>query len=94
MSAIPVAADSTHAPRPANHVSNRSYQRERVNVFVPPNIRHQLDVLRLEWDVPLTEAVRRVLGSGLRNIMLTVPIACDSERREPNGHQSLARFES
>jgi hypothetical protein len=65
---IPVAADSTH-PRPANRVSNRSYQRERVNVHVPPNIRHQLDVLRLEWRVTLAEAVRRVLSSGLRNIM-------------------------
>jgi len=70
MSGIPVAANSTHAQCPANRVSNRSYQRERINVFVPPNIRHQLDVLRLEWRVTLAEAVRRVLSSGLRNIML------------------------
>jgi hypothetical protein len=68
MSGTP-AADSTHAPCPANRVSGRNYQREKINVFVPPNIRHQLDVLRLEWQVTLAEAVRRVLSSGLRNIM-------------------------
>ena len=60
---------STHVPSPANRVSNRSYQQERVNVFVPPAYRQQLDSLRAEWRVPLAEAVRRVLGSGLRNIM-------------------------
>jgi len=65
---ISVAADSTHAPHPANRVST-GYQKARVNVFVNPAHRHQLDALADEWDVPLTEAVRRVLSSGLQNIM-------------------------
>jgi len=65
---IPVATDSTHAPRLANRVST-AYQKARLSVFVNPAHRHQLDALADEWDVPLTEAVRRVLGSGLQNIM-------------------------
>jgi len=68
---ITVAADSTHAPRSANHVPARNYQRERMNVFVTPAYRHQLDALRTEWHTSLAEAVRRVLGMGLRGFMQT-----------------------
>jgi hypothetical protein len=64
-----VAATSTHVQRPANHVSTGNYQRQRINVYVAPAYRHQLDALSAEWGVPLVEAVRRVLGSGLANIM-------------------------
>jgi hypothetical protein len=52
----------------ANHVSS-SYQKARINVFVNPSIRHQLDALSGEWDVPVTEALRRVLARGLQDIM-------------------------
>ena len=31
--------ESTHVASSASHVSNRSYQQERVNVFVPPAYR-------------------------------------------------------
>jgi len=65
------AETSTHAPCPANRVSGRNYQRERINVFVPPVYRHQLDALRAEWHTSLAEAVRRVLDLGLRGFMQT-----------------------
>jgi hypothetical protein len=67
----PITTTSTHAPRPAKRVSTGSYQSQRINVFVPPPIRHQLDVLRVEWGTTLAGVVRRVLGSGLQNIMHT-----------------------
>jgi hypothetical protein len=59
---------ATHGPRLGDHVST-GYQKARVNVFINPAHRHQLDVLSAEWDVPLVEAVRRVLGTGLQSIM-------------------------
>jgi hypothetical protein len=59
---------STQTPHPANHVSTR-YQKARINVFINPAFRHQLDVLSAEWGVPLVEAVRRVLGIGLQTFM-------------------------
>ena len=63
-------ASLTHVPGPANPVSNH-YQKARVNVYVNPAIRHQLDALSGEWGVPVTEAFRRVLSQGLRDIMHT-----------------------
>lgn len=65
---IPVATDSTHAPRLANRVST-AYQKARVNVFVDPSQRHQLDALAAEWGVPMVEAFRRVLALGLCGVM-------------------------
>jgi hypothetical protein len=67
-SGIPVATGMTQAPCPSHRVST-AYQKARLSVFVNPAHRHQLDALADEWDVPLTEAVRRVLSSGLRSIM-------------------------
>lgn len=61
-------ATPTHAQFPLNHVST-GYQKARINVFVNPAQRHQLDALSAEWGVSLVETVRRVLGSGLQNIM-------------------------
>lgn len=69
---IQIAATSTHVPSQPWHVSN-SYQRARINVFVCPAIRHQLDALSAEWRVPLVEVVRRVMSKGLEGIMQTVP---------------------
>lgn len=68
MSKNQLATTSTHVHHSAKPVSN-SYQKARINVFVNPAHRHQLDALAAEWRVPLVEAVRRVLGSGLANIM-------------------------
>jgi hypothetical protein len=65
----PVAATSTHAQRPAKPVSSPSYQRGRVNVFIPHPQRQQLDALAGEWNCPLVETVRRVLDRGLRGVM-------------------------
>jgi len=70
---VPNAATSTHAPRQANRVPSRSYQRERMNVFLNPAHKHQIDLLAVEWGVPLVEVVRRLLSKGLEGIMLTVP---------------------
>jgi hypothetical protein len=65
---FPTSATSTHAPRPAKRVST-SYQKSRVNVFINPAHKHQLDALSAEWGVPLVEAFRRVLNLGLQSIM-------------------------
>jgi hypothetical protein len=58
----------THAPRLAHRVSSE-YQRARLNVFVAPKQRQQIDALGAEWNCPLVEAVRRVLDLGLLQIM-------------------------
>jgi hypothetical protein len=62
------AETPTHVQSPAKPVST-GYQKARVNVFVNPAQRHQLDALAAEWGVPLTEALRRVLDRGLRGVM-------------------------
>jgi hypothetical protein len=66
---IESARTSTHVPCPAKHVSSSSYQRARINLFVDPAIRHQIDVLSAEWGLSLVETARRVLDRGLRGIM-------------------------
>jgi len=64
-----IATNLTHVPCLATHVSGSSYQRARVNVFIPHPERQQLDQLAREWSCPLVEVVRRVIGLGLRGIM-------------------------
>ena len=56
------------APRSGQGVLT-NYQRSRLNVFIAPTHRQQIDALSGEWNCPLTEAVRRVLGLGLSQIM-------------------------
>lgn len=46
-----------------------AYERARINCFVPPAHRHQLDALTNEWDCTLTEVVRRLLADSLSRIM-------------------------
>jgi hypothetical protein len=60
---------STLAPRTAKHVSSSSYQRARVNLFIPHAERQQLNALSAEWDLPLVETARRVIHLGLSGIM-------------------------
>jgi hypothetical protein len=55
--------------RPDVSAARTAYQRARVNCFIPPAHRQQLDELTNEWNCPLTEAVRRVLALGLSQIM-------------------------
>ena len=62
------AENLTHAPRSGQRVST-NYQRSRLNVFIAPTHRQQIDALSGEWNCPLVEAVRRVLGLGLSQIM-------------------------
>ena len=62
------AENLTHALRSGQHVST-NYQRSRLNVFIAPTHRQQIDVLSAEWNCPLVEAVRRLLTLGLSQIM-------------------------
>ena len=62
------AENLTHAPCSDQRVST-NYQRSRLNVFIAPTHRQQIDALSAEWNCPLVEAVRRVLGLGLSQIM-------------------------
>lgn len=64
----PQAGSLTQAPRSGQRVST-NYQRSRLNVFIAPTHRQQIDALSAEWNCPLVEAVRRVLGLGLSQIM-------------------------
>ena len=74
------AATVTHAKTE----SSSGYQRARVNVYINPAQRQQLDAFAAEWGVPVTEAFRRVLDRGLRGVMLSFPNACNGERRDEN----------
>lgn len=58
----------TQAQRSGQRVST-NYQRSRLNVFITPTHRQQIDALSAEWNCPLVEVVRRVLGLGLSQIM-------------------------
>jgi hypothetical protein len=80
---VAVAETLTHVQSPAKPVST-SYQKERLNIFLNPALKHQIDVLSAEWAVPLVEVVRRILSRGLQGIMLPVPPTCNGERREAN----------
>ncbi len=62
------AEKQTHAPRSGQRVST-NYQRSRLNVFIAPTHRQQIDALSGEWNCPLVEAVRRLLSLGLSQIM-------------------------
>jgi len=62
------AEKPAQAARSGRRVSSE-YQRARVNVFVEPAQRHQLDALSAEMHRPLTEVVRHVLRLGLSQIM-------------------------
>jgi len=64
----PQAENLTQAPRSRRSVS-ANYQRSRLNVFIAPIYRQQIDALSAEWNCPLVEAVRRLLGLGLSQIM-------------------------
>lgn len=46
------------------------YQRARLNFFIEPSQRHQLDALSVEWNCTLTEVLRRIINRGMRGIML------------------------
>lgn len=64
----PQAENLTQALRSGRRVST-NYQRSRLNIFIAPAHRQQIDALSAEWNCPLVEAVRRVLTLGLSQIM-------------------------
>jgi hypothetical protein len=64
---VPVAGTTQVSGQPGPVSSE--YQRARINVFVAPRFRQQIDALSGEWGTTLVETVRRLLSLGLGSYM-------------------------